>query len=58
MSVSLAISSEMLPEWHPECAERENEIEDEVDWLQSAKQFFINVSYHILVACLTLMALF
>ena len=29
-----------------------------VDWLQSFKQFFINVSYHILVASLTLMALF
>ena len=26
-----------------------------VDWLQSLKQFFINVSYHILVASLTLM---
>ena len=32
-------------------------IEDKkVDWLQSLKQFFINVSYHILVASLTLMA--
>ena len=30
----------------------------DVDWLQSLKQFFINVSYHILVASLTLMALF
>ena len=29
----------------------------EVDWLQSLKQFFIKVSYHILVASLTLMAL-
>ena len=29
-----------------------------IDWLQSIKQFFINVSYHILVASLTLMALF
>ena len=29
-----------------------------VDWLQSLKQFFINVSYQILVASLTLMALF
>ena len=28
-----------------------------LDWLQSLKQFFINVSYHILVANLTLMAL-
>ena len=28
-----------------------------IDWLQSLKQFFINVSYHILVASLTLMAL-
>ena len=28
-----------------------------VDWLNSLKQFFINVSYHILVASLTLMAL-
>ena len=28
------------------------------DWLQSLKQFFINVSYHKLVASLTLMALF
>ena len=26
-------------------------------WLQSLKQFFINVSYHILVASRTLMAL-
>ena len=31
---------------------------DGIDWLQSLKQFFINVSYHILVASLTLMALF
>ena len=30
----------------------------QLDWLQSIKQFFINVSYHILVASLTLMALF
>ena len=29
-----------------------------VDWLQSLKQFFINVSFHILVASLILMALF
>ena len=29
-----------------------------LDWLKSLKQFFINVSYHILVASLTLMALF
>ena len=29
-----------------------------VDWPQSLKQFFINVSFHILVASLTLMALF
>ena len=29
-----------------------------LDWLQSLKQFFINVSYHILAASLTLMALF
>ena len=29
-----------------------------LNWLQSLKQFFINVSYHILVASLTLMALF
>ena len=28
-----------------------------VDWLQSLKQFIINVSYHILVASLTLMAI-
>ena len=28
-----------------------------LDWLQSLKQFFINVSYHILVASLTLMDL-
>ena len=28
-----------------------------IDWLQSLKQFFINVSYHILVASPTLMAL-
>ena len=31
---------------------------DILDWLQSLKQFFINVSYHILVASLTMMALF
>ena len=30
----------------------------ELDWLQSLKQNFITVSYHILVASLTLMALF
>ena len=29
-----------------------------LDWLQSLKQLFINVSHHILVASLTLMALF
>ena len=29
-----------------------------LDWLQSLKQFLINVSYHILVASLTLMAPF
>ena len=29
-----------------------------LDWLQSLKHFFINASYHILVASLTLMALF
>ena len=29
-----------------------------IDWLQSLKQFFINVSYHIIEASLTLMALF
>ena len=29
-----------------------------IKWLQSLKQFFINISYHILVASLTLMALF
>ena len=29
-----------------------------IDWLQSLKQIFINVSFHILVASLTLMALF
>ena len=29
-----------------------------LDLLQSLKQFFINLSYHILVASLTLMALF
>ena len=28
-----------------------------VDWLQSLKQFFINVSYRILVASLTLIAI-
>ena len=30
---------------------------DILDWLQSLKQFFIIVPYHILVASLTLMAL-
>ena len=34
------------------------EIEGTLDWLQSLKPFFINVPYHILVASLTLMALF
>ena len=29
-----------------------------IDWLQSLKQFFTIVLYHILEACLTLMALF
>ena len=29
-----------------------------LDWLQSLKQYFINVSYHILVTSLTMMALF
>ena len=29
-----------------------------IDWLRSLTQIFINVSYHILVASLTLMALF
>ena len=29
-----------------------------LDWLKSLKHFFINVSYHVLVASLTLMALF
>ena len=29
-----------------------------LDWLQSLNQIFIHVSYHILVASLTLMALF
>ena len=29
-----------------------------LDWLQSLKQFFIKMSYHIVVASLTLMALF
>ena len=29
-----------------------------LDWLQSLKHFFINVSYHILVASLTLVARF
>ena len=29
-----------------------------IDWLQSLKQFFINMAYNILVASLTLMALF
>ena len=33
-------------------------ISKSVDWLQSLKQFFINVSYHRLVASLTLMASF
>ena len=34
------------------------EVEAYLVWLQAFKQFFINVSYHILVASLTLMALF
>ena len=35
-----------------------NHMYDHLDWLQSLKQFFINVSYHILVATLSRMALF
>ena len=35
-----------------------HEVGTSIDWLQSLKQFFINVPYHILVASLTLMALF
>ena len=35
-----------------------SEIKRNLDWLQSIKQFFINESYDILVASLTLMALF
>ena len=34
-----------------------SELEYLLDWLQSLKQFFISVSYHIVVASLTLMAL-
>ena len=34
---------------------RYKEIRSYLDWLQSFKQFFINVSYNILVASLTLM---
>ena len=30
----------------------------QLDWLQSLKQFFMNVSYHIIAVILTLMALF
>ena len=38
---------------------RENNYDQEkLDWLQSLRQFFINVSYHIRVASLTLMDLF
>ena len=33
-------------------------ISQNIDWLQTLKQLFTNVSYHILVASLTLMALF
>ena len=33
-----------------------NDVNSSIDWLQSLKQFFIKVSYHILVANLTLMA--
>ena len=33
-------------------------IHNYLDWLLSLEQFFINVPYHILVASLTLMALF
>ena len=38
--------------------QRKENIARSADWLQSLKQFFIHVSYHILVANLTLMALF
>ena len=33
-----------------------NNLQANLDWLQSLKQFYINVSYHIIVATLTLMA--
>ena len=36
---------------------REELINPLLGWLQSLKQFFIDVSYHILVASLNLMAL-
>ena len=39
-------------------ADQQLEIEVNLDWLKSLKQFFINVPYHILVASLTLVALF
>ena len=35
----------------------EAKVSKKIDWLQSSKQCFINVSYHILVASLTVMAL-
>ena len=40
-----------------DCIPRYYYIEGNVDWLKSLKQFFINVSYHILEASLILMAL-
>ena len=44
--------------WKSHATAHNNKYEkDNLDWLQSLKHFFINVSYHILVASLTLMAL-
>ena len=43
---------------HTESDTLKSQLHMYLDWLQSLKQFFINVSYHMLVASLTLMALF
>ena len=57
--VKMIISFEFLhPFTFPCYLEYFHEAADPLDWLQSLKQFFINVSYHMLVASLTLMALF
>ena len=44
--------------WKLESRTHYSESGKTLDWLQSLKQFFVKVSYHILEASLTLVALF